>query len=104
MFAIDRAGIVGAQLDKHPGAFDLSPYLPGIPDMVIMTPSDETGNRQMLFAGYHFITTADGGTLSRGNARGVALTPLEKLPCVVKRRCEASWRKTGDSELWHLNA
>ncbi|MDI8841724.1 hypothetical protein MJI69_30505, partial [Salmonella enterica subsp. enterica serovar Anatum] len=38
MFAIDRAGIVGADGQTHQGAFDLS-YLRCIPDMVIMTQS-----------------------------------------------------------------
>jgi 1-deoxy-D-xylulose-5-phosphate synthase len=46
LFAIDRAGIVGADGQTHQGAFDIS-YLRCIPDMVIMTPSDENECRQM---------------------------------------------------------
>lgn len=51
LFAIDRAGIVGADGPTHAGSFDLS-YLRCIPNMVIMTPSDENECRQMLYTGY----------------------------------------------------
>jgi len=51
LFAIDRAGIVGADGPTHQGAFDLS-YLRAIPNMVVMTPSDENECRQMLYTGY----------------------------------------------------
>jgi transketolase len=40
MFAIDRAGLVGADGQTHQGAFDIS-FMRCIPNMVIMTPSDE---------------------------------------------------------------
>src|SRR5690606_36505902 len=39
LFAIDRAGLVGADGATHAGSFDLS-YLRCIPNMLIMTPSD----------------------------------------------------------------
>ena len=51
LFAIDRAGIVGADGPTHQGAFDLS-YLRCIPNMVVMTPSDEQECRDMLYTGY----------------------------------------------------
>lgn len=51
LFAIDRAGIVGSDGPTHQGAFDLS-YLRCIPNMVIMTPSDENECRHMLFTGF----------------------------------------------------
>lgn len=47
VFAIDRAGIVGADGATHHGAFDLS-YLRCIPNIVIMTPSDESEMWKML--------------------------------------------------------
>ena len=52
LFAIDRAGIVGADGPTHQGAFDLS-FMRCIPNMIIMTPSDENECRQMLYTGYH---------------------------------------------------
>ena len=51
MFAIDRAGLVGADGPTHAGSFDLS-YLRCIPNIVIMTPSDENECRQMLYTAY----------------------------------------------------
>jgi 1-deoxy-D-xylulose-5-phosphate synthase len=51
LFAIDRAGIVGADGPTHQGAFDLS-FMRCIPNLIIMTPSDEDECRQMLYTGY----------------------------------------------------
>ncbi len=51
LFAIDRAGLVGADGPTHAGNLDLS-YLRCIPNMMIMTPSDENECRQMLTTGY----------------------------------------------------
>lgn len=90
LFAIDRAGIVGADGQTHQGAFDLS-FLRCIPDMVIMTPSDENECRQMLYTGYHYQDGPCAVRYPRGNALGVELQPLEKLDigkALVKRRGE----------------
>lgn len=51
LFAIDRAGLVGEDGATHAGSFDLS-YLRCIPNMLVMTPSDENETRQMLYTGY----------------------------------------------------
>lgn len=51
MFAIDRAGVVGADGETHQGAYDLS-YMRCIPNMVIMAPSDLDECRQMLYTGH----------------------------------------------------
>jgi 1-deoxy-D-xylulose-5-phosphate synthase len=53
VFAIDRAGLVGADGPTHAGSFDLS-FLRCIPNMVVMTPSDEQECRQMLTTAFHF--------------------------------------------------
>ena len=50
-FAIDRAGLVGADGPTHAGAFDLS-FLRCIPNLVIMAPGDEDQARQMLYTAY----------------------------------------------------
>ena len=49
-FAVDRGGLVGGDGATHQGAFDLT-YLRCIPNMVVMTPSDENECRQMLYTG-----------------------------------------------------
>lgn len=51
LFALDRAGLVGADGPTHAGSFDLS-YLRCIPNMIVMTPSDENECRQMLYTGF----------------------------------------------------
>ena len=53
VFAIDRAGLVGADGPTHAGSFDLS-YLRCVPNMMVMTPSDENECRQMLTTAYQF--------------------------------------------------
>ena len=78
LFAIDRAGIVGADGPTHQGAFDLS-FMRCIPNIIIMTPSDENECRQMLYTGYQCGKPA-AVRYPRGNAIGVELTPLEMLP------------------------
>jgi 1-deoxy-D-xylulose-5-phosphate synthase len=50
-FAIDRAGIVGADGPTHQGAFDLS-FLRCVPGMVIFAPSDEAECRNMLYSAF----------------------------------------------------
>ena len=52
-FAIDRAGIVGGDGATHNGAFDLS-YLRCVPNIIVMTPSDENECRQMLYTGFNY--------------------------------------------------
>ena len=51
VFAIDRAGIVGADGATHCGAFDLT-YLRCIPNMTVMAPADENECRQMLYTAF----------------------------------------------------
>lgn len=77
LFAIDRAGVVGADGQTHQGAFDIS-FMRCIPNLIIMTPSDENECRQMLYTGYHCGKPA-AVRYPRGNAIGVELQPLQVL-------------------------
>ena len=77
LFAIDRAGIVGADGQTHQGAFDLS-FMRCIPNLIIMAPSDENECRQMLYTSYHCGKPA-AVRYPRGNAVGVTLEPLHAL-------------------------
>ncbi|WP_337262878.1 MULTISPECIES: 1-deoxy-D-xylulose-5-phosphate synthase [unclassified Serratia (in: enterobacteria)] len=90
MFAIDRGGIVGADGQTHQGAFDLS-FLRCIPNMVIMTPSDENECRQMLYTGYHYNDGPSAVRYPRGSGTGATLEPLAALPLgkgIVRREGE----------------
>lgn len=69
LFAIDRAGIVGADGPTHQGAFDLS-FMRCIPNMVIMAPSDEDECRQMLYTG-HKLQQPAAVRYPRGSATGI---------------------------------
>ena len=51
LFAVDRAGFVGADGGTHIGAYDLS-YLRCIPNILIMAPSNEEECKNMLYTGY----------------------------------------------------
>jgi 1-deoxy-D-xylulose-5-phosphate synthase len=73
VFALDRAGLVGSDGATHQGSYDLS-YLRCIPNMVVMTPSDENECRQMLHTG----TTLKGPSsirYPRGTGPGVPVVP-----------------------------
>lgn len=50
-FAIDRAGLVGADGATHAGAFDYS-FMRCLPHMVVMAPADENECRQMLYTSF----------------------------------------------------
>jgi 1-deoxy-D-xylulose-5-phosphate synthase len=52
-FALDRAGLVGADGATHAGNYDMS-YLRCIPNMVLMAASDENECRQMLYTAFQF--------------------------------------------------
>lgn len=72
MFALDRAGIVGADGPTHHGCNDIS-YLRHIPNLLVMAPSDEEDLRRMLATGLAF----DGPSAvryPRGNVIGVPVS------------------------------
>lgn len=77
LFAIDRAGVVGADGQTHQGAFDIS-YLRCIPNLIIMTPSDENECRLMLHTGY-LSGKPSAVRYPRGNGTGGTLEPLHAL-------------------------
>ncbi|MFB9243323.1 1-deoxy-D-xylulose-5-phosphate synthase [Massilia antarctica] len=53
LFALDRAGLVGADGATHAGNYDIA-YLRCIPNMVVMAASDENECRRMLTTGYQY--------------------------------------------------
>ncbi len=71
LFAIDRAGLVGADGPTHNGVYDLS-FMRCLPNMVIMVPSDENECRQMLYTGYQ-LDVPSAVRYPRGNGPGVEI-------------------------------
>lgn len=53
IFALDRAGLVGADGPTHHGVFDLS-YLRTIPGMTVMAPKDEPELQNMLYSAVEY--------------------------------------------------
>jgi len=89
-FALDRAGLVGADGATHAGNYDLS-FLRCIPNMVVMAPSDENECRQMLTSAYHYPGPA-AVRYPRGAGIGAAiseeLTSIEIGKGEIKRQGE----------------
>jgi len=91
LFAIDRAGLVGADGATHNGSYDLT-YLRCLPNMTVMAPSDENECRQMLYTGFQM-----GGPVAvrypRGTGGGVEIRKeMTALPIgrgEVRRRGKA---------------
>lgn len=78
-FAIDRAGLVGADGATHAGSFDIT-YLATLPNMVVMSPSDEAELAHMTYTAALY----DDGPIAlrypRGSGTGVEIPQaLEKL-------------------------
>ena len=87
LFAIDRAGLVGEDGPTHAGSFDLS-YLRCIPNMIVMTPSNEDETHKLLSTGYHHVGPA-AVRYPRGKGPGVevqrSLDPVAIGKGVVRR-------------------
>ena len=75
LFAIDRAGIVGADGPTHQGAFDLA-FMRTVPNLTIMVPSDENECRQMLYTGYELGTPA---AVRYPRGSGTGITPQKSM-------------------------
>ena len=91
-FAIDRAGLVGADGCTHAGSFDLT-YLSTLPNFVVMAPSDEAELVHMTYtAACH-----DSGPIAlrypRGNGTGVALPEVPQRLEIGQGRIVRSGKK-----------
>lgn len=80
VFAIDRAGLVGADGPTHHGVFDLT-FLRMLPKMVIMTPKDEAELRNMLYTAIEYKDGPVALRYPRGSALGVEVSEdFEAIP------------------------
>jgi 1-deoxy-D-xylulose-5-phosphate synthase len=79
-FAIDRAGLVGADGPTHAGSFDIA-YLGCLPNFVIMAAADEAELRHMVATSIAIDDTPSAFRFPRGDGVGVEMpsmgTPLE---------------------------
>ena len=78
-FAIDRAGLVGADGPTHAGSFDIT-YLSTLPNFVVMAASDESELVRMINTSVDINNKPSAFRYPRGNGTGVELPTInEKL-------------------------
>ncbi|WP_298401693.1 1-deoxy-D-xylulose-5-phosphate synthase [Sphingobium sp.] len=84
-FAIDRAGLVGADGSTHAGSFDVT-YLASLPNFVVMAAADEAELVHMV----HTCAVHDSGPIAvrypRGNGTGVAMPEVPEALAIGKGR------------------
>jgi 1-deoxy-D-xylulose-5-phosphate synthase len=91
-FAIDRAGLVGADGATHAGSFDVT-YLATLPNFVVMAAADEAELVHMT----HTAALHDSGPIAfrypRGNGTGVPLPDVPQRLEIGKGRVVREWTK-----------
>jgi len=91
-FAIDRAGLVGADGSTHAGSFDIT-YLATLPNMVVMSPADEAELVHMTYTA----VLHDSGPIAfrypRGNGTGIALPEVPQQLEIGKGRIVREGKK-----------
>ena len=91
-FAMDRAGLVGADGCTHAGAFDLA-YLCTLPNMVVMAAADEVELTHMV----HTMALHDSGPIAvrypRGNGRGLEMPARPERLAIGKGRIVKEGKK-----------
>ncbi len=83
-FAIDRAGLVGADGSTHAGSFDLA-YLGCLPDFVIMAASDEAELAHMVATAAAIDDRPSAVRYPRGEGTGLVDVPTEGTPLEIGR-------------------
>ena len=77
-FAIDRAGLVGADGPTHAGAFDIT-YLSTLPNFVVMAASDEAELVRMINTSVSINNRPSAFRYPRGNGLGVELPEINEI-------------------------
>jgi 1-deoxy-D-xylulose-5-phosphate synthase len=84
-FAIDRAGLVGADGSTHAGSFDVT-YLATLPNMVVMAAADEAELVHMTYTAAQYDKGPIAFRYPRGNGTGVAMPETPMLLEIGKGR------------------
>ncbi len=91
-FAMDRAGLVGADGATHAGSFDIA-YLATLPNMVVMAAADEVELVNMV----HLMALHDSGPIAvrypRGNGTGIAIPETPQVIEIGKGRIMREGKK-----------
>ena len=84
-FAIDRAGLVGADGPTHAGSFDIT-YLSTLPNFIVMAPSDEAELVRMINTSVDINDRPSAFRYPRGNGVGVNLPNINEKIEIGKSR------------------
>ena len=84
-FAIDRAGLVGADGPTHAGAFDIT-YLSTLPNFIVMAASDESELVKMINTSVQINDRPSAFRYPRGNGVGVELPSIKQILEIGKAR------------------
>ncbi len=84
-FALDRAGLVGADGPTHAGSFDIA-YLGCLPNMVLMAASDEVELANMVATAVEYNDGPIAFRYPRGEATGIDVTPKPEILEIGKGR------------------
>ncbi len=84
-FAIDRAGLVGADGPTHAGSFDIT-YLSTLPNFVVMAASDEAELVKMINTSVNINDRPSAFRYPRGNGIGIELPSIKEKIVVGKGR------------------
>ena len=91
-FAIDRAGLVGADGPTHAGSFDIT-YLATLPNFVVMAPSDEAELVKMINTSVQINDRPSAFRYPRGNGVGVQLPNLDEVLEIGKGKIISEGKK-----------
>ncbi len=84
-FAIDRAGLVGADGPTHAGSFDIT-YLSTLPNFIVMAASDESELVKMINTSVEINDKPSAFRYPRGNGVGVKLPSIKEVLEIGKAR------------------
>ena len=84
-FAIDRAGLVGADGPTHAGSFDIT-YLSTLPNFVVMAASDEAELVKMINTSVNINDRPSAFRYPRGNGIGIELPSIKETLEIGKGR------------------
>ena len=84
-FAIDRAGLVGADGPTHAGSFDIT-YLSTLPNFVVMAASDESELVKMINTSVNINDRPSAFRYPRGNGVGIELPSIKEVLEIGKGR------------------
>ena len=91
-FAIDRAGLVGADGPTHAGSFDIT-YLSTLPNFIVMAASDESELVKMINTSLEINNQPCAIRYPRGNGTGVKLPSIDEKLIIGKGRIVIEGKK-----------